>query len=164
MRITIGAVTSTAAVARFSSLLLCGLSTGVLFGTRTGLGPSTSHFSPTTYVEVQQATVRNLRPVMGVLLPGAVATNVVVLAVTRQDHRSRAFALRSAGLGGQLVALLLTALVELPINAQVLTWSSAAPPSGWQRTRNRWATAHTARTISAVGALVCLAAAATNDR
>ncbi len=58
-------MTSAQAIARFSSLMLSALSTGVFFGTRTSLGPSTKDFTPSTYVEVQQATIRNLRPVMG---------------------------------------------------------------------------------------------------
>lgn len=45
--------------------MLSALSTGVFFGSRTSLGPSTKDFTPSTYVEVQQATIRNLRPVMG---------------------------------------------------------------------------------------------------
>ena len=63
-------------IALFSGLMLAALSTGVFFGPRTSLGPSTKAFAPKTYVEVQQATVRNLRPVMGTLLPEAVAANL----------------------------------------------------------------------------------------
>ena len=55
---------STHKIARFSGLLLAALSTGVLFGTKVALGRSSKGFAPKTYVEVQQATVRNLRPVL----------------------------------------------------------------------------------------------------
>lgn len=60
----------TARIVRFTGLLSAALSTGVFFGTRISLGPSSKSFAPTTYVEVQQATIRNLRPVMAPLLPG----------------------------------------------------------------------------------------------
>ena len=147
-------------LARYSSLMLSALSTGVFFGTRASLGPSTKDFAPATYVEVQQATIRNLRPVMGVLLPGAVAANMVVLALSGEERRSPAFALTLTGLGSQLLALLLTGSIELPINAQVMTWSPENPPPGWEALRDRWDAVHTARTASTVAGLGCLLAAA----
>lgn len=56
-------------------------------------------------------------------------------------------------------ALALTGAIELPINTQVLTWSRVDPPPGWQALRDRWDRVHTARTVSAVLGLACLAAA-----
>lgn len=152
-----------AAVARCSSLVLSALTTGVFFGTKVSLGPSTRRFAPATYVEVQQATVRNLRPVMGVLLPASAATNAVALALTPADRRSGVRALTWAGLATQVVALALTAAVELPINGQVLSWSGEAPPSGWEAVRDRWDRVHALRTASSIAGLVCLAAAATGE-
>lgn len=153
-------MTSTRTTARFVSLVLSGLSTGVLFGTKVSLGPSTKSFTPTTYVEVQQATIRNLRPVMGVLLPSAVASNAVVVALSARERRSPAFALTLGGLVAQLTALVVTGAVELPINGRVMTWSPQDPPPDWEAQRDRWDTAHTARTASAVTGLGLLAAAA----
>lgn len=121
-------MTSNNKIARFSGLLLASLSTGVLFGTRTALGPSSKSFTTKTYVEVQQATVRNLRPVMGMLMPGAVVTNLAVLGLSARERRSPAFALMVAGILGNVTALTLTGLFEFPINARVLTWSPDAPP------------------------------------
>ena len=153
-------MTSMRPVARFAALMLSALSTGVFFGTRTSLGPSTRGFTPRTYVEVQQATVRNLRPVMGVLLPAAVAVNAGMLALSWRDRRSPEFALTAVGFAAQTGSLVLTTAIELPINARVLAWSPDDPPPGWQDTRDRWATVHTLRTASAVVGLACLAAAA----
>lgn len=133
---------------------------GLFFGTKTSLGPSTGHFTPATYIEVQQATVRNLRPVMGTLLPGAAAMNVVVLALTAGERRSPVSALTLGALATQLVALALTGAIELPINSRVLTWSPGDPPAGWEELRDRWDRVHTTRTASAVVGLACLAAAA----
>lgn len=83
------------------ALLLSPLTSAVLFGTRASLGPSTKTFGPTTYIEVQQATVRNLRPVMGTLLPASVAANLALaVLMARETNRSRALALTVAGLIG----------------------------------------------------------------
>jgi hypothetical protein len=146
-------------IARFSGLLLAALSTGVLFGTKVALGRSSKGFAPKTYVEVQQATVRNLRPVMGTLLPGAVAVNLAVLGMSARERRSPAFMLTSIGFLSNLTALVLTGIFELPINARVLTWSPENPPRGWEASRDRWEAVHTARTAVAVVGLGCLVAA-----
>lgn len=153
-------MTSDNKIARFSGLLLASLSTGVLFGTRTALGPSSKSFTTKTYVEVQQATVRNLRPVMGMLMPGAVVTNLAVLGLSARERRSPAFALMVAGILGNVTALTLTGLFEFPINARVLTWSPDAPPEGWEASMERWQAVHTARTASSVAGLAALLAAA----
>lgn len=147
---------------RFLSVLSSALSTGVLFGTRVALGPSSASFASRTYVEVQQATVRNLRPVMGPLLPAAVLTNVAVLLLERDDRVG--FGLQALGLTGQVGALVLTAAVELPINAKVMAWSKDAPPPGWEALRDRWNAVHTARTAAAVLGLGGLLAASVLPR
>jgi uncharacterized membrane protein len=140
-------------------MLLSSLTSGVFLGTRTSLGPSTKTFRPATYVEVQQATVRNLRPVMGTLLPASVAANLTLVVLTaREDSRARACALTAVGLLGQVASLLVTARYELPINRCVLTWSPMDPPADWQATRDRWNTFHTIRTTTSVAALGCLTA------
>jgi Domain of unknown function (DUF1772) len=139
--------------------MVSALSTGGFFGTWASLGPSTREFTPGTYVEVQQATIRNLRPVMGTLLPAAVSANAITVALEARDRRSPAFALTMGGPCSQLLSLVLTVAIELPINAQVMTWSPK-PPQGWETVRNRWAGVHTARTASSVAGLACVTAAA----
>jgi hypothetical protein len=76
-------------VIAFAALLLASLTSGVFFGTRTSLGPSTKTFRPTTYVELQQATVRNLRPVMGTLLPASVAANLTLVVLMAREEAAR---------------------------------------------------------------------------
>jgi uncharacterized membrane protein len=143
-----------------AALLLSGLTSGVFFGTRASLGPSTKGFRPTTYVEVQQATVRNLRPVMGTLLPASVAANLALtIVLAREASRSRALVLTAAGLFGQVASLAITARYELPINSRVLTWSPTDPPEGWQTARDRWDRFHTIRTATSLAGLACLTAA-----
>ena len=104
--------------------------------------------------------MRNLRPVMGTLLPGAVAVNLAVLGMSAREGRSPAFALTLTGALSNLAALVLTGIFELPINARVLTWSPEDPPEGRQVSRDRWEAVHTARTTVAVLGLGCLVAAA----
>lgn len=125
------------------------LSSGVLFGTVASLTPSKRDFDSSTYITVQQATIGNLRPVMGVLLPTSVLANLAVLITTdHADTRARRNAV--TGLLGPLTSLLLTARWELPINAHVLTWHPDHPPADWTSTRDRWETVHLTRTATAL--------------
>ena len=146
--------------AQFTSVMLCALSTGVFFGTKVSLGPSNKDFTPGTYVEVQQASIRNVGPVMTALLPGAVAANAALLLVlSRSERRSPAFGLTLGALCAQLASVVLTRAIEVPINDQVMSWSPEHLPQGWQASRDRWDTIHTLRTASSVVGLACLVGA-----
>lgn len=144
----------------FAGVVLGALSSGVLFGTRVSLGPSTAGFSTHTYVETQQATVRNLRPVMGTLLPASAVVNLAALSLAvREGGRRSALLLTGIASAAQIAAIALTAAFELPINARVLTWDPDRPPADWQAQRDRWDRVHTLRTASSLLGLVAVTAA-----
>jgi hypothetical protein len=139
----------TARGAQIAAVASSVLSSGVFFGTVAGLTPSKRGFDSRTYVTVQQATIRNLRPVMGFLLPASVIANLALLVTTdRADTTARRAAV--TGLAGPLMSLLLTAGWELPINARVMTWRPGRPPTDWTAHRDRWETVHLIRTATAL--------------
>jgi len=135
--------------ARVAAVVSSVLSSGVLFGTVASLTPSKRGFDSSTYTTVQQATVRNLRPVMGVLLPTSVLANLAVF-LTTDRHNSSARRNALTGLLGPLSSLLLTTRWELPINSQVLAWHPDNPPPDWTTTRDRWEMVHLIRTATAL--------------
>jgi Domain of unknown function (DUF1772) len=148
---------------RVAAVVSSVLSSGVFAGTVAALSPSKRGFDSRTYVTVQQATVRNLRPVMGFLLPASVLANLAVLVTTdRADTRARRQAV--TGVLGPLASLLLTARWELPINARVLTWDPDHPPAGWTADRDRWETVHLIRTATALIGLAATLAGARVSR
>ena len=55
-----------------------------------------------------------------------------------------------------LVAALVTAFGNIPINNQIKTWSIASPPSSWVELSAQWWQFQTARTIAAVCGLALL--------
>ena len=69
--------------------------------------------------------------------------------------RRAAAALGAAGLLCLLAALAATLLVNVPINAAQMGWSTQAPPANWAAVRDRWQAAHALRTALAVVALGC---------
>jgi len=145
--------------ARVAAVASSVLSSGVLFGTVASLTPSKRDFDARTYTTVQQATIRNLQPVMGVLLPTSVLTNLaVLLTADRADTGGRRNA--AVGLLGPLVALLLTARWALPVNARVMTWHPDHPSADWTAHRDRWETVHLVRTATALVGLAGTLAAA----
>ncbi len=135
--------------ARVTAVVSSVLSSGVLFGTVASLTPSKRDFDSFTYATVQQATIRNLRPIMGVLLPTSVLANFAVFLTADRHHCS---ARRNAltGLLGPLCSLLLTVRWELPMNSQVLAWHPDNPPADWTDTRDRWEMVHLIRTATAL--------------
>jgi hypothetical protein len=56
---------------------------------------------------------------MGALLPGSIAANLAVLALSARERRSPAFALTLMGFLSQLASLVVAGLFELPINGRV---------------------------------------------
>lgn len=143
------AITAKACGARLAATVSSVLSSGVFFGTVAALTPAKRRFDSRTYVTVQQATISNLRPVMGALLPASVLANLALLVTAdRADPRARRNA--AIGLLGPLTSLMLTARWELPINAQVMTWHPDHPPADWTTRRDRWETVHLARTATAL--------------
>ncbi len=147
--------------AQIAAVVSSVLSSGVLFGTVASLTPSKWAFDDRTYITVQQATIRNLRPVMGVLLPASVLANLAML-VTTDRADTRAWRNTVTGLVGPLASLLLTARWELPIKARVMTWHPGHPPANWTAERNRWEAVHLIRTATAVIGLAGTLASITN--
>jgi hypothetical protein len=59
-----------------------------------------------------------------------------------------------------IVALLITLLVEVPIDNQIRTWTPQTVPADWTMLRARWQVFHTTRTFVALASLGSLVAAA----
>jgi hypothetical protein len=149
-------------LARWSNLYISALTTAVFFGTRVALSPSSRSFSGPVYVAVQQATIRNLYPVMGVLMPASMVSHGVVLLLLRH-RRTRLFWTTAISLVMTLGGAVSTLRGNFPINDQVITWTAETLPDNWQHLRDRWEHLHTFRTLLALIGLGALIAGATPD-
>lgn len=58
-----------------------------------------------------------------------------------------------------IVALLITVIIEVPIDNQIKTWSATTIPSNWENIRDRWEYFHTIRTWTALGGITFFMAA-----
>jgi len=94
-------------------------------------------------------------PLMTVLMPVALLSTVPVLFLS-YSQRLETFYLNLIGLVLFVITLLVTMLIEVPIVAQITTWTVSTLPDNWQQLRDRWGAFHLARIVPSVVGLVLL--------
>jgi uncharacterized membrane protein len=137
---------------QFISIFLLALVTGVFSGPWLGLSRSIATFEPEVFLAIGHRMIRNLAPVMPFLMPAAILSLVPVLVLSYSD-RPQTFYLTLAALALFIVALLITLIVEVPIDNQIMKWTAATLPANWQQLRDRWETFHVMRTFASVAGL-----------
>jgi uncharacterized membrane protein len=145
-------------VARYTGLLGSGMLAGVAV-TVLVLELALRGLSGPEYVRVRQAEYAPFTWFIGALL---VPTLVAVAVLAHRARRERGPALRPVAwaLALLLLALLVSLVVNGPINVQQAGWDVQAPPADWARVRDRWQIAHAVRTVALIGAFCCLSTAA----
>ncbi|HKF53274.1 MAG TPA: DUF1772 domain-containing protein [Candidatus Acidoferrales bacterium] len=141
------------------SIFLLALVTGVFWGPWLGLSRSITTFKPEVFLAIGHRMIRNLAPVMPILMPAAMLSVLPVLFFSFST-RPETFYLNLAGLALFIFALLVTLIVEVPIDNKIMTWTVETLPGNWQHLRDRWETFHVIRTIASVAGLAVLLIAA----
>jgi uncharacterized membrane protein len=149
---------------QFISILLSALVTGVFWGTWLGLSRSMALLTPETFLTIGHAMIGNLGTIMAILMPAAIVSTLPVLFLLYR-RRSRAFYPTLAGFALFVIALVVTLIVEVPIDNQIEAWTVASLPANWQQLRDRWELFHVIRTwVSVIGlALLILGALLVGD-
>jgi uncharacterized membrane protein len=146
-------------VLRFISLLFTGLFAGFLVGILV-FELSLRGFDGSVYAQVQQVTLVALPVLATVLLfPAIISTAILVIVTVR--HRDGSFWVTTVALGLLLVSLIVTLVVNVPINLAEGGWSVSSPPVDWAASRDRWQVGHAVRTLGALLAFGGLIAAGT---
>ena len=143
----------------FVNLLLAALVVGAMFGIWLGRNPT--ELGAAVYVSQQQHAIRALNVVMPVL-GGMTALLTIVAAVLARSDRARLILLIAAA-ACFVAAGLITRLLNQPINAIVMTWSTDAPPANWMQLADDWWRWHVLRTAVGMSGL-CLLIVATLKR
>lgn len=146
--------------AQIVALLLLGLVAGSMFGIWRGYDVTT--YSPGTFLDVHQGTVRGLNTLLPAMAAAALALTIVLAVIARA---------RPAVLGLYLAAALaiiaggvITRLLNQPINDQVMAWTPSTLPADWTSLRDSWWTWHQVRLAVTLGAQFVLIAAIFVDR
>ncbi|MFI1603245.1 anthrone oxygenase family protein [Streptomyces griseofuscus] len=84
---------------------------------------------------------------------------VVVLVFLARRAGSPVLRPAAAALVLLVLALMVTFVVNAPINLDQFAWNAQAPPADWAGVRDRWQIAHAVRTAFCVIALGCLGVA-----
>ena len=117
--------------------------------------------SPETFVTVGHEMIRNLGVPMAILLPLALLSALVTLALQWSGGRTAAFWWMAAGFLLMVAGLVITLAVEVPIDNQIETWTAATLPGNWRSIQARWELWHTIRTFLSIAAVVAATISAT---
>ncbi len=140
--------------AQLTALVASGLLAGAALAT--WLADMAVSGSAALYIPYRQATDGSF----GAILPPLGGLALLAAAASAVLGRGRGRMLSLAAAICFVAGLAVTIVVHFPLNAEILTWSPAAPPTDWQQVRDRWTGAHSARTLLAIAGFVLL----TNDR
>jgi len=146
-------------VAQLVNILLLVLVVGVFWGPWLGLSRSIGSFSAQTFLDIGHTMIGNLAPVMPVLMITAILSTVPVLYLL-YVQRAKTFYPALLGLLLFVTAMLITVLVEVPIDNQIREWTVNSLPANWQQVRDRWEFFHVIRTFASLCGLGFIVASA----
>lgn len=158
------ALTPTRAIA----VVCTGLAAGVLLGHRMGVSFAMPELSPSSFIQLQQIIHSHFARMMPILMLGAVGASVAWATLLRARWREVEFWLVALAAMALTGAVVLTLVVNVPINDQLMRWSSESPPARLMELWRPWETAHSLRTALAIAAftaeVVALSAFASSPR
>ena len=137
-------------VVSYLAVLMCGLVAGLLFGTvveharlRVLDGPA--------WVTARQS----IDAVFSVMMPWLWNTTLLLLVGAAYLNRGRSRGLFTASALILLAGIVVTLIVEVPINKQIASWTSTSMAPDWALLRERWLHFHAVRTVAGVVAFAC---------
>ena len=136
------------------TIVLFALVMGVFWGTWFSLSRTMSQLSGETFVAVGHEMIQNLGVPMAILLPLALLSALVTLALLWRGGGAAAFWWLLAGFLLMVAALVITLAVEVPIDNQIQDWTAATLPGDWRSIQSRWELFHTIRTFLSIAAVV----------
>jgi hypothetical protein len=145
-------------VATFAALFLLALVTGVFWGTWFTLTRSITTFSAAEFIHIGQTIIANVAWPMRFLMPACILM-MIFSAWLMANKKSAAFFLSLLACLLIIIALLITLIVEVPIDNQIKIWTANTVPADWTTIRIRWEGFHAARTFVSLGSLASFIAA-----
>src|SRR5215510_16299347 len=115
-----------------------------------------AEITPGTFLEVGHLMIANLGGPMSVLMPAALLAALVLCVLLFRRRQPRASLFAGAALILMAAALVITLVVNVPIDRQIQSWTTAALAPDWRAIRDRWEFYHGLRTLVSVVALACL--------
>ncbi|HEX5171975.1 MAG TPA: anthrone oxygenase family protein [Cyclobacteriaceae bacterium] len=136
------------------TLLLVMLVTGVFWGTWFTLTRSLDVFPADNFIRIGKTIISNVAWPMRILMPATLLTLLWLCLIAAKVRPSFYFFAGSFLL--MLITLLITVMVEVPIDDQIKTWTVNTIPDNWTALRARWDTFHALRTFTSILSFVAL--------
>jgi uncharacterized membrane protein len=133
-----------------TSIVLLMLITGVFWGTWFTLTRSIGEFSSAEFIHIGKVIIANVANPMKILMPAGILF-LGWTTWTEYHKKRRPFYLLLISFLLIVVSLLITLLVEVPIDNQIKTWTAMTVPDDWAVIRQKWAWFHGLRTITSIG-------------
>jgi uncharacterized membrane protein len=135
---------------------LLGIMAGFFFAFAVDVAPAMENLDAAAYVTAQQWINRVVRNItFGVVYFGSTVFPFLAAgAVFWSGSRARAIAWLAIAVAYFLAVFWVTRTVNVPINNELASWQSSAPPSNWQHARDAWNQSNLVRTVAAVGCFV----------
>jgi hypothetical protein len=149
---------------RFLQLLTAGLYTGLLFADRIGVTPVRPQLPASAFVLYQQQLHIRFAILMPILLLVSLLSGLISLFLLRRDYRNKIFIFTILATLATLFVIVLTRLVNVPINEALMTWQVSSPPANVMELWAPWEKAHTVRTIVSLLGFSSLILAVLNHR
>lgn len=146
-------------IVQFISLVLLMLVTGIFWGTWFSLSRSIEKVSAATFLENGRVFINNLAKPMRFIMPLTILF-VIASVVFYPNKGSAGFMLDIVSLALIIITLLITLVIEVPIDNQIKTWTVSTLPPNWESLRSKWQLFHTIRTFTSIGSFVFLLASA----
>ncbi len=150
-------------VSHLANLAVAGVLAGNEFATWAVVHRAVAERPVPEQIAMEQAITRRYLPIMPLLMTGAVASGIPVVAAARGSEDPAAIRLTLAGTGCIGVILALTLAGNMPVNLATLRATPDTDPDTWRRLRRRWNRLHSARVALDVTGFVLLLAGALRD-
>jgi uncharacterized membrane protein len=144
-------------IIQFVSLSLLLLVTGIFWGTWFAISRSMENFSAAEFIHIGRTIIANLAVPMRIIMPSCILFMLLSLWFHPQK-RSKTFYFSLAAFVLIIISLLITLLVEVPIDNQIKLWTATTVPTDWEQIRNRWEFFHTMRTVTSLGSFAFFSA------
>ena len=141
-------------VARVVAVVGAGLYAGILLGDLAGAAQARPQLNPSSFVQLQQIIHARFVFIMPAIILSTIVACIMWLILLRPHKRSAEFWLVASSAAGLVLCGILTQLVNVPINDQLVKWSVAFPPPNVHELWAPWEGAHAIRTVVAVAAFV----------
>jgi uncharacterized membrane protein len=140
-------------VVRLIAVVCAGLLAGIYLHDRAAAA-ARAGLSVSSFVQYQQTVHLTFVRMMPALMLGAVLAGLAWLILVRSHRRSPEFWLLAAALCGIILIAVMTRLVNVPLNDQLMTWNAISPPANLRELWAPWERVDTIRTIVAICAFI----------